>query len=128
MNGLFPLREATPMTARSQGRTIARAIVREPTSLRTGRALTAASHRKRGRQGEQTGEVRWRGLLDAGKCGASRELRLTVRFIWNGGIHNMKKLIYFIVPAILLAAAGFLLACKRHASRTGLACIHPSDL
>ena len=40
----------------------------------------------------------------------------------------MKKLIYFIVPAILLAAAGLVLACKRHASRTGLACIHPSDL
>lgn len=40
----------------------------------------------------------------------------------------MKKLIYFIVPAILLVAAGFLLACKHHASRTGLACIHPSDL
>lgn len=58
MNGLFPLRDGTPMTVRSQGRTIAGAIVREPTSLRTGRALTAASHRKCGRQGEQTGEVR----------------------------------------------------------------------
>ena len=40
----------------------------------------------------------------------------------------MKKLL-FIIPSVLLllAVAGVLLLCKRHAERTGLACLD-SDL
>lgn len=43
--GVFPLRECNPPPVPRQGRTIAGAIVREPTSLRTGRALTGAVRR-----------------------------------------------------------------------------------
>ena len=34
----------------------------------------------------------------------------------------MKKLL-FIIPSVLLLAAGTLVLCKHHAERTGLACM-----
>lgn len=39
----------------------------------------------------------------------------------------MKKLLFILPSVLLLAAAGLLLLCKRHADRTGLACLD-SDL
>ena len=39
----------------------------------------------------------------------------------------IKKLLCFAVPVLLLTVAGVLLLCKRHAERTGLACLD-SDL
>ena len=39
----------------------------------------------------------------------------------------MKKLLFILPSVLLLAAAGLLLLCKRHAGRTGLACLD-SDL
>ena len=39
----------------------------------------------------------------------------------------MKKLLFIIPSALLLLAAGTLVFCKRHAERTGLACLD-SDL
>lgn len=48
--------------------------------MRTGWALTAATQRKCGSQGEQTREARLRGLLDYGETRARPEMRLTVRF------------------------------------------------
>lgn len=35
----------------------------------------------------------------------------------------MKKLLFIIPPVLLLAVAGVLLLCKRHAEQTGLACM-----
>lgn len=35
----------------------------------------------------------------------------------------MKKLLFIIPSVLLLAAVGLLLLCKRHAERTGLACL-----
>ena len=97
----------------------------EPASVRTGWALTAATHRKRGSQGEQTREARLRGLPDYGGSGApDRELRPTVILIENGGIiTSMKKLLFIIPSVLLLLAAGTLVLCKHHAERTGLACM-----
>jgi len=54
MEGVFPHLERDPPHVPSQGRTIAGAIVREPASLRTGRALTGAVRRIIGSQGENT--------------------------------------------------------------------------
>ena len=39
----------------------------------------------------------------------------------------LKKLLLILPSVLLLAAAGLLLLCKRHADRTGLACLD-SDL
>ena len=39
----------------------------------------------------------------------------------------MKKLLFILPSVLLLAAAGLLLVCKRHAERAGLACLD-SDL
>ena len=36
----------------------------------------------------------------------------------------MKKLLFIIPSALLLLAAGTLCFCKRHAERTGQACMH----
>lgn len=35
----------------------------------------------------------------------------------------MRKLLFILPSVLLLAAAGLLLLCKRHADRTGLACM-----
>ena len=35
----------------------------------------------------------------------------------------MKKLLFIIPSALMLLAAGTLIFCKRHAERTGLACM-----
>ena len=35
----------------------------------------------------------------------------------------MKKLLFIIPSVLLLLAAGALVLCKRHAERTGLACV-----
>lgn len=42
-------------------------------------------------------------------------------------LNMIKKLFCFAAPVLLLAVAGVLLLCKRHAKRTGLACLD-SDL
>jgi len=39
----------------------------------------------------------------------------------------LKKLLFILPSVLLLAATGLLLLCKRHADRTGLACLD-SDL
>ena len=99
--------------------------------MRTGWALTAATQRKCGSQGEQTREARLRGLLDYGETRARPEMRLTVRFfcvptwdrIFELEVLPMKKLLFIIPSALLLLAAGTLVFCKRHAERSGLACM-----
>lgn len=42
-------------------------------------------------------------------------------------LNMIKKLFCFAVPVLLLTVASILLMCKRHAERTGLACLD-SDL
>ena len=100
--------------------------------MRTGWALTAATQRKCGSQGEQTREARLRGLLDHGEtCAPDRESRLTVGFfyvptwdrIFELEVLPMKKLLFIIPSVLLLLAAGTLVFCKHHAERTGLACM-----
>lgn len=109
---------------------------REPASLRTGRVLTASSHRKCGNQGKQTIKARLRGLLQPWEAGApDRKMRPTVRLIlcpdlgqfFEMEVMSVKKLLIIIPSVLLLAAAGLLLLCKRHANQTGLACLD-SDL
>ena len=98
--------------------------------MRTGWALTAATQRKCGNQGEQTREARLRGLPDYGGMGRPTGIasHRDTYFIENGGIiTSMKKLLFIIPPVLLLLAAGTLVFCKRHAERTGLACLD-SDL
>ena len=38
-------------------------------------------------------------------------------------LNMIKKLFCFAAPILLLTVAGILLLCKRHAERTGLACL-----
>ena len=38
-------------------------------------------------------------------------------------LNRIKKLFCVAVPVLLLAVAGVLLLCKRHAERSGLACM-----
>ena len=94
--------------------------------MRTGWALTAATQRKCGSQGEQTREARWRGLPDCGKRCARPGIAFhrEIYYIENGGIKtSMKKLLFIIPSVLLLLAAGTLVFCKHHAERTGLACM-----
>ena len=62
-----------------------------------------------------------------------REIRLTVRPILRPDLGQIKeesylrKLLFILPSVLLLAAAGLLLLCKRHADRSGLACLD-SDL
>ena len=94
--------------------------------MRTGWALTAATQRKCGNQGEQTREARLCGLLDCGRLCARPEIAFhrDTYFIENGGIvTSMKKLLFIIPSVLLLLAAGTLVLCKHHAERSGLACM-----
>ena len=87
---MLPLR-GTYSAGRPQSRPVdTGASTAEPASVRTGWALTAATQRKCGSQGEQTREARLRGLLDYGETRARPEMRLTVRFIlWKMEVLNV---------------------------------------
>ena len=100
--------------------------------MRTGWALTAATQRKCGSQGEQTREARLRGLSDCGggRCArpgiaSHREIFCVPTWdrIFELEVMLLKKLLFIIPSVLLLLAAGTLVFCKHHAERTGLACM-----